>query len=409
MKAKPADSPLHIGFYSPELPDSGAVNGIVTYVRIMRDALRKLGHPVTVVSAEQIEHADGRIAELPNPRGIVGRLRMLREARRDQDGSDPWIRRCVLDAFHAARRAGIEVFEIEESFGWAGRLAGRHVPIVERLHGPHVYGRDEIENSDQKREGDLREAAELASFSRVQAVTCPSQRLLNATIAYYGLNLQIARAIPNPISVVPLLDAWRLDRADPEQILCVGRFDLRKGADVVLRAFARAVSERPSLKLVMVGPDRGLVRDDGSLVRFEDFVAREISPEVRGRVQFLGALPPRRVAELRLQSSFAVVGSRFENFPYSVAEAMAVGMPVLASDIFGNGEMIRDGLDGRTVSVGDVAAMGEAMVSMAGDPDRLERMGQSAYERVRDWLSPERIARETLSVYRDAMRSRIQH
>ena len=58
------ERPLHVGFYTPALPDSGNPNGIVTYVRIMRDALRSLGHKVTVVTLEQ-DSSFIRTARLP--------------------------------------------------------------------------------------------------------------------------------------------------------------------------------------------------------------------------------------------------------------------------------------------------------------------------------------------------------
>jgi glycosyltransferase involved in cell wall biosynthesis len=145
------------------------------------------------------------------------------------------------------------------------------------------------------------------------------------------------------------------------------------------------------------------MQPNGSVTHFEEFVATEIRPETRARIRFLGPQRPDRIAELRRQSGLALVASRFENFAYSIAEAMAVGMPVLASDSFGNGEMIRDGLDGRIVPIAHVGAMADAMVAMAGDPGRLAEMGRSAYERVSQWLSPERIALETVEVYREAL------
>jgi glycosyltransferase involved in cell wall biosynthesis len=404
MTSEPTEhAPLRIAIYSPALPDSGVNNGIVPYSRIMRDALRALGHSVMIVTADQIEHTDGCVADLPRPTGVLGRARMLLEARRFGDGLDPWSRLHILSGFKAARRAGAQVFEMEETFGWAGRLAGHGVPIVERLHGPHCYGRDTVQTAEEKRFSDLWEAAELASFSKVQAVTSPSQRLLDAVVDRYSLHLPIVRAIPNPMPVLPLAETWRIERADPEQILCVGRFDRRKGADIVVQAFARALEHRPSLTLVMVGPDLGLAQPDGSTVYFDEFAAKELSPETRSRIRFLGLLPPERIPELRLQSAFTLVGSRYETFPYSIAEAMAAGMPVLATDVFGNGEMVRDGIEGRIVPVADVAAMTDAILEMASDPDRLARMGQSAYARASEWLSPERIARETVKVYREAM------
>jgi glycosyltransferase involved in cell wall biosynthesis len=372
----------------------------------MRNALRALGHSVTIVCGDQIEHQDGRVADLPSPRGLKRRLRLLAEKRRGADGGDAWNRLRVLESFEAACRDGVDVFEIEESFGWAGRLSEFRIPIVERLHGPHVYGRDEFESREQKNLGDLREASELASFTRVDALTCPSQRLLDALLKQYTITPRLARAIPNPIAAAPPNETWSPNGADLNQILCVGRFDLRKGADLVLRAFAQALERLPDLKLVMAGPDFGLARENGAAIHFDEFITAELAPDARRRIQFLGAQPPARIAELRLQSAFAVVGSRFENFPYSIAEAMAVGMPVLASDVFGNCELLRDKVDGLVVPAGDIRAMANAMVAMAGEPVRLGEMGRSAYRRTAEWLSPERIARETVEVYVDVLERR---
>ena len=396
-------APLRIGLYAPALPESGVSNGIVTYAGIMRDALRSLGHSVMIVTPEQVERFDGSVVDLPTSRGVVRRIRAFAEGFSPKDGLIPAHRLPVLDAFQAARRAGVQVFEIEESFGWAGRFVGRGVAIVERLHGPHGLLRNWGEAEQDKRGGDLREAAEVASFTKVQAVTAPTQALLDAVTNRYDIELPLARTIPNPIAAVPSAARWRLERANQDQILYVGRFDLLKGADVALRAFALALKQRPQLELVMVGPDNGLV-DNGVRLRFDDFAKRELAPEVRKRVSFLGAQPPARIVELRLQSAFSLLTSRFENFPYSLAEAMSVGMPVLSSDTFGAREMVRDGVDGRIVPAEEVGATAQAMVALAGNADQLAAMGRAAQERVAEWLSPERVANETVAVYRAALR-----
>lgn len=394
---------LHVGFYSPALPDSGASNGIVTYTRVMRDALRRLGHSVTVVTTTHIEHADGRVEALPQPNRLVRRLQLALERRREDDGSDAWVRYHVFAAIKAARKSGVEVFEMEESYGWAARVAGRGMASVERLHGPHVFGREPRETLEDRKSGDLREIAERDSFAKVEAVTSPSGEMLDDLLQLYGLDLPLCETIPNPIELAA--NAWDAKRADPEQILCVGRFDLRKGADVVLRAFAEASEGRP-LKLVMAGPDTGIADESGKRWHFEEFTQGKISPETKARIQFLGPLPPERIAELRLQSTLALVGSRFENFPYSIAEAMAAGMPVLTSATFGGNEMVRDGVEGRVVPIGDSAAMRDAMLQMMNAPQRLAEMGRAALDRAATWLSPERVARETVSLYRKAMARR---
>ena len=396
------DAPLRIGLYAPALPESGVSNGIVTYAGVMRDALRSRGHGVMIVTPDHVERFDGSVVDLPTSRGLARRVRAFVEGFSRDDGLIPAHRLPILDAFEAARRAGVQVFEIEESFGWAGRFVGRGPAIVERLHGPHGLLRNWAEADRDKQGGDLREAAEVASFTKVQAVTAPTQAMLDAVAGKYGIELPLARAIPNPIAAASSAAQWRLEHANPDQILYVGRFDLLKGADVALRAFALALEQRPQLQLVMVGPDNGLL-ENGVRVRFDDFAVRELSPEVRERVSFLAAQPPATIVDLRLRSAFSLLTSRFENFPYSLAEAMAVGMPVLSSDTFGAREMVRDGVDGRIVPVGDARATAEAMVALTGNAGQLAAMGRAAQVRVTDWLSPDRVAVETVAVYRAAI------
>jgi glycosyltransferase involved in cell wall biosynthesis len=400
--ASPAEQPLHVAFFAPELPDSGLSNGIVTYVRIMRDTLRALGHAVTTVTLEQIEHANGAVTKLPKAGPLSTLAQALSTRKLPADGSHPSIRRRLLNAFLEAKRCGADIFEIEESFGWVTSLTGRGVAVVERLHGPHVFGREPIESQEQAVLSDLREAAELASFRKVQAVTSPSQRLLSAIEDRYQLELPIARTIANPMPLVEYSPRRRAEQAVPNQILCVGRFDLRKGADVVLRAFAAAHERSPELKLLMVGPDTGLRCTDGRLIHFDDFIATELAPEVRTEIRFLGTQPPGQIAALRAECGMAVVGSRFESFAYTIAEAMAAGMPVVSTDTFAAPELIRNGVDGRIVPIGDVSEMANAIVAMVRDPAKLVEMGRSAYARAADLLCPDKIARQTIAVYRAA-------
>jgi hypothetical protein len=190
------DAPsLRIGFYATALPETGVSNGIVTYTGIMRDALRSLGHSVMIVTPGYI----------PTSRGTARRVRGVLEALNPNDGLAPVHRLGVLDAFEAARRAGVQVFEIEESFGWAGRFVGRGPAIVERLHGPYGLLRKWIEADSDKSRGDLKEAAELASFTKVEALTAPTQALLDALTDRYDIKVALARVIANPMPVVP----WR--------------------------------------------------------------------------------------------------------------------------------------------------------------------------------------------------------
>src|SRR5262249_14619704 len=155
------------------------------------------------------EYPDGSVVVLGKPSALTRRIRAFRE-NRVVDGSNPWVRFRVHNAFRAARAAGVQVYEMEESHGWAGRLTGKGVAIVERLHGPHVLLRDATETAEQKRLGDQRQRAEHAAFGKVQAVTAPTNRLLEE-MSGYGVTSVMSRAIPNPMPVAPPNCRWNLD------------------------------------------------------------------------------------------------------------------------------------------------------------------------------------------------------
>ncbi len=363
-------------------------NGVVTYVRILRDALRSLGHRVTIVDTEQIEHSDGSIANLPTSSGLTSRVQTLAETWRGRDASTAYVRVRLRRAFEALEAADVEIVELEESWGWASRLVGRGFPVVMRLHGPHAFAREGVSRNRTDR---LREASELRAFRQVQAVTSPSATVIAKMTEMAGA-AQRTKVIYNP---VPLpTGQWSAAKAVTNQLLFVGRFDSLKGADVVMRAFAIAVEKRPALRLILVGPDCGL----GGTEHFDEFSSR-LSLEIRSRIEFLGEQPAKRVAELRLKAALAIVGSRYETFPYTAFEAQAVGMPLLMTDTLGPRGIVTDGVDGRVVPVSDSDAMAKAIVEMVDDPAAMARMGAAGRAMVADRMDPMRVARETAQLY----------
>lgn len=399
----PDERRLHIGLVSPSLPESGFYNGIVTYVRIMRDALRAQGHDVSVLARYDYQDDGGGTHRVAEPGRLKAKLAKARARldptwRQTTFSAMPFVK--TLRAAHARRP--LDVVEIEESFGWAHELTGRGPRIVARLHGPHVYGRDDIETEQGRRDSAERIRYEGRALAKVDALSCPSARLLRATLDHYGLQPHIAEAIPNPMPLAPAAARWSIDGCDLDQLLCVGRFDSRKGADIVLDGFAQAAAVRPSLRLIMVGPDYGLSEPDGSRTHFADYARMRLSPEARERISFLGPCSGEEIAKLRLRSAFTIIGSRFENFPYSLAEAMAIGLPAVVSDSFGNGEMVIDGETGLVVPVGDREALASAMLRLRENPQTLAGMGEKAYLRCAEWLDPDRVARETVALYRRA-------
>jgi len=87
-------------------------------------------------------------------------------------------------------------------------------------------------------------------------VSAPSAEVLQAVKDYYGFDLSASRVIPNPLAAAAESETWGVKNRSNPSLLFVGRFDRRKGGDLILRVFAELAASDPRLCLTFVGPDR---------------------------------------------------------------------------------------------------------------------------------------------------------
>ena len=111
--------------------------------------------------------------------------------------------------------------------------------------------------------------------------------------------------------------------------------------------------------------------------------------EAPGRVTFHGRLPKDELHDLLRRSAVAVVPSTwYENQPMAVLEALAVGLPVIGSDLGGIPELIDPGHDGLLVPPGDDKALATAMGELLADPARAFAMGQNGRRKIEAEFPP---------------------
>lgn len=398
--------PLSIGLVSGGWPPDAFPNGITTYVAGVADGLRTLGHRVTILDTWRPigEPADGAWGVGPPAARGLGR--------RVADGL--WFRlapRAWIDlgverdlAARIARVVadrGIEVLEMEEAFGRADAVRRAiRIPLSVRLHGPWFLNGPALGES----EGPAfraRVAREGRAIRRAAAVTAPSQDVLDRTRAYYGLALKDAEVIPNPTRPVPAADRWRPEACDPRTILFIGRFDRHKGGDLIFEAFARILRQVPDARLLFVGPDRGLIDDDGRTWDIGSFVEDRL-PGARdsGRVRLLGHVRHSELDGLRRGAMVSVACSRYEVFGLTITEAMALGAPVVAARVGGIPEIIRDGVDGLLHRPGDAADLADRILAVLADPARAAEMGRRAAARCEREFHPVAVAARMAAHFR---------
>jgi glycosyltransferase involved in cell wall biosynthesis len=95
-----------------------------------------------------------------------------------------------------------------------------------------------------------------------------------------------------------------------------------------------------------------------------------------------------------------ILPSRSEGFSNAIVEAMAAGLPVIATDVGGNAEAVQDGVTGTIVPPEDVNAMAAAMRAMLADPERARVMGEAGKARVAERFTTEAMMRQLVTAYR---------
>ncbi len=153
----------------------------------------------------------------------------------------------------------------------------------------------------------------------------------------------------------------------------VGRLTPVKDQAMLLQAFARTVREVPDVVLAIVG--------DGPLRA--DLVALASSLGIPERVRFLGDRSD--VADLLSGLDVFALSSWSEGYSIALLEACAAGVPIVATDAGGNGEIVRDGKNGRLVPVRDAGAFSAALVELLRDTRASAAMGRHA----RAWVEAE--------------------
>ncbi len=158
---------------------------------------------------------------------------------------------------------------------------------------------------------------------------------------------------------------------DVATILHVGRLVEKKGTALLLRAFAEVSAAHPKARLAIVG--------DGPLRAGLERLAGELG--LAEAVKFPGALTAEEVAELMRGAAMLVAPSRIardgdsEGLPNVVVEAMASGLPVVASDHGGIAEALADGHSGFLVPEGAVEPLARCIADLLADPGLRARMG----------------------------------
>ena len=184
------------------------------------------------------------------------------------------------------------------------------------------------------------------------------------------LGLGSAPVLRMGVDTQAIRDAVGARAPHDDLLLYVGRLADKKGVDVLVDAVARVPSAR--LDVIGDGPDRTAL------------VARADRLGILDRVRFAGKLPKAEVLAALARARAVVIPSKvgaggdMEGTPVVLCEAMAAGVPVVASDLGGLSECIDDGVTGLLVPPGDVGALSATLAKVLSGSIDLDALGRAA-------------------------------
>lgn len=212
-------------------------------------------------------------------------------------------------------------------------------------------------------------------FSRAAGVVLQTERSRSFFCKKVG-----EKAVILPNSLNPAFIRPRFAGEREKKIVSVGRMDANKNHEMQLRAFAALRNKYPEYELVIYG--------DGELRGYIEETARKLGI---GERVFLPGVVPDVAARIERASLFLLT-SYSEGVSNALIEALALGLPVIATDVPSGGteELMENGKNGLVIPAGDLAALTEAMDRLLGDESYADRLGREA-ARIQEALSPERV------------------
>lgn len=373
-------------------PAAYPAGGIGTYVATIARLLAAAGDTVHVIGEQH--------PAVPDERTTLhdGRLVIHRVPTQSPDSAAvqartisplAWAWNATLRAEQLVEREGIDVIEAQEweaplLFFLLRRALGAgpawQPPLITHLHSPSesVWAHNEWPLDEPYLHHVAR--AESVVIQSADALLSPSAFLADEVAAQRDAGR--AMVIPYPIASPPPVSAPRPADAP---VVFVGRLEPRKGVHEFLDAVIDVMRTDTSFRVELIGAD---VRQPDGASNL-DRLQRRVPAERRGRIRFTGALPRKQVLHRLASARFAVVPSRWENFPNTCLEAMAAGTPVLVSPNGGMREVVEDGASGWIAPGVDAVGLAEALRrGLAAPPEALDAMGASARTRVRQVCDP---------------------
>ncbi|MFL5909541.1 MAG: glycosyltransferase family 4 protein, partial [Gaiellaceae bacterium] len=359
--------------------------GVGRHVEALADELMSQGHDVRLMAPydpddrhARIAHRGARPERRPVPEHLISLGRTIGLPANGAVSNLAITPFAVSVLGRELRHGGYDVIHVHEPnapiVSWFATDAAR-VPLVGTFH---AYSTSRVVNHVT---ASFLGARRL--YNRMHVRIAVSEAARWTAERFYGGRY---RLIPNGVDLTQVPPGPK-PPADHLRLLFVGRADARKGLPILLRSFEALRAAGVDATLTVAGATRDEV---------EPYLLDDEGISIAGRVSEDEKWRLLHEADLLCAPSLGG-----ESFGMVLTEAFAAGTPVVASDIAGYRDVVRDGVDGVLVPRGDATRLAESLRDLALDPARTERLGAAAGKTAARYAWP-RVAAEVVDVYGEA-------
>ena len=265
------------------------------------------------------------------------------------------------------------------------------MPVIVERGSTHIQHQAEVLSTEYKRlHLDTRPVPhaiierELAEYQAADAIAVPTTY---AARTFTERGVPLGKLIVNPYGVDPdRFSAPPRTTGAPRRprVLFVGQVGVRKGIVTLLRAFSNLTRDA---ELHVVGP-------------IEPAIEEVLRHEPTENVVFTGPLSGSRLIQAYASAHIFCLPSIEEGFALVLLEAMAMGLPVVTTNVSGGEELVRPGVDGYLVPASDPEALAERLAWLIADGERRRAMGHAARRRVDECFRWDHYGDRAMTAYR---------
>jgi glycosyltransferase involved in cell wall biosynthesis len=375
--------------------------GIAVYNRTLAKSLAEMGHQVVIVTSQKSDFALHELHDGVRLHGIqpMG-FSWLRKV--------PWLGRYARDFEHLFysyqvsralagihQKGEIDLVECAE-VGGEGCFYLRQkkrAPVVVRCHTPTVVLKKHHLRAEMPYSTWLLERMERFCIRSADLLTTPSRDMAEVISREFDVPFDQIHPVPNPVNAEEFTrEKMQTMQTEKIIVLHVGRFERVKGIEVLANAIPLVVRSVPEIFFVFLGA----ARSDA----YASAIKQRLEAAGEKNVEILGFVVQEEMLNWYHRADVAVVPSlNYESFSYTCAQAMAAGLPVVASRIGGIPETVDNKTSGLLVETGNVHELADGIILLAKDDNMRVEMGKKGAEKAHEKFNASVVAEQMLSMY----------